>query len=148
MQQVTKLTLNTPDNTQLFFMPRLYDETMQLLVQSKNYFKLYSKEDQAQLSPLQRLIYSTVMSRITLRLSTTMTWVLARRAFHAGEISQEEMDQHYRLMFQEQCLQESTYFEHFLPSFVQKLCKDTLALYSRIHALDNVQPYQPQAHSA
>ena len=145
MQQVTQNKTKTMDNQHVLFMPKLYDETMQLLVQSKNYFNLYSSEDQRQLSPLQRLIYSAVMSRITLRLSTTMGWIMARRAFHAGQVTQEELDNHYRLMFQNECMQESTYFHHFLPKFVQKLCKDSLALYSRIHALDNIGNQQQMA---
>ena len=139
MQKKTSIKNNQSDNVAVLFMPKLYDETMQLLVQSKNYFSLYCKEDQRHMSQLQRLIYSAVMSRITLRLSTTMSWVLARRAFHAGEISQDELDKHYGLMFQSECMQESTYFSHFLPDFVQKLCRETLALYERIHALDNIQ---------
>lgn len=142
MQQAIKNKTKNTNNQQVLFMPKLYDETMQLLVQSKNYFSLYSSEDQTQLTQLQRLIYTAVMSRITLRLSTTMSWIMARRAFHADQISKEELDNHYRLMFQSECLQESTYFHHFLPSFVQKLCRDTLALYSRIHALDNIQDQQ------
>ena len=127
--------------TQIVFMPKLYDETMHLLVQSKNYFSLYCDDDQNQLSPLQRLIYSTVMSRITLRLSMTMSWILARRAFHAGELTEEELKEKYSLDYSHECMEESSYFEHFLPSFVRKLCDESRTLYSRIHALDNIQPY-------
>ena len=144
MKEIQQEKVVSMGNNQLLFMPRLYDETMHLLVQARNYFNIYSQDDQQQLNILQRSEYSLVMSRITLRLSTVMSWILARRALHAGQITQEELDAHFRLAFQDECMKNSRLAEDFLPTFVNKLRRETLALYSRIHALDEI----AYAHSA
>lgn len=146
MGQTIQFKKEKSNKEQIIFMPGLYDETMKLLVQSKNYFSLYCDEDQRHMSPLQRLIYSSVMTKITLRLSTVMSWVLAKRAYQAGQISKDELDAHFRLASEPSCMEASTYFAHFLPSFVQKLCNDSLALYSRIHKLDKMEHQAANAH--
>lgn len=142
MQTAKKQHKETTSNTQLLFMPKLYDETMHLLVQARNYFNIYSAEDQRALDLTGRTIYSLAMSRIALRLSSTMSWVLARRAFHAGQITEAELAEHFRLGFQDECLRDHKPFEGIMPSFVNKLQHDTLALYARINALDEMSQAQ------
>jgi hypothetical protein len=142
--QTQKLTKKVED-TQLIFMPRLYNETMNMLLDAQHYFTRYGADDQRQLNMVHKLVYTSEMSRITLRLSTVMAWIMARRAFHSGQISMQDILEHYRLEFEDVCLVEGYHFEHILPSYVMQLHDASRKLYARILALDTV---ETQIHSA
>lgn len=118
------------------FMPRLFDETMALLVETRNYFLAQSDYDRQPLTHSAKLMYSTEMSRITLRLSSIMAWVLARRAARAGEITQEQLKAHFPLQFQENCGFETPHVHMVLPHAVCDLLSRSHALYQRIRRLE------------
>lgn len=145
MPQAKKHKKVSKTGNHLLFMPRLYDETMHILLDAQHYFTSYGADDQRHLNGLQKLIYSSEMSRITLRLSTIMAWILARRALHEGQLTMQEILTSYRLQFEDVCLVASDRFETILPSYVMHLHDKSLSLYSRILALDNV---ESQTHSA
>lgn len=133
------------NSSQLLFMPRLYNDTMDILLDAQSYFTGYADDDQRNLNMVHKLVYSSEMTRITLRLSTVMSWIMARRAFHAGQLSLSEVLEQYSLQFEDVCLIEGRHFEHILPSYVMQLHDDSFKLYSRVLALDHA---AHQTHSA
>lgn len=120
------------------FVSRLFDETMRLLVDAQDYFEAYAGPDQHYATPVERLVYSAEMSRITLRLSSIMAWLMARRAEYAGEISREEAVSQFRLTFNEICLKELPEMHFVLPSYVCELLERSLDLYRRTARLDEM----------
>lgn len=121
------------------FIPRLFDETMALLTETRNYFFAKASLDQQTLTHAAKLVYSAEMSRITLRLSSIMAWVLARRAAHAGEISQDELKKMFPLQYAETCGFETPHIDRVLPRAVCDLLNRTRALYERIHRLEKLE---------
>ncbi len=121
------------------FLPRLFDETMALLTETRNYFFAKSSLDQQMLNHAAKLVYSAEMSRITLRLSSVMAWVLARRAVHAGEITTEELKAMFPLQCIETCTFDTPHIDRVLPRAVCDLLTRTRSLYERIHRLETLE---------
>jgi regulator of CtrA degradation len=134
--QSNTATLNTAN---LMFLPAIYNETLKLLTDTHEYFYLYGEQDQKRLETeaVARSFYSYEMSRITLRLSSIMAWVLLRRAVHGGKISEEEAKSKQVLECQDICLHENAEANAALPSYMQSLLTRSLELYKRICRLDN-----------
>jgi regulator of CtrA degradation len=124
-------------NQHVVFMPKVFDETMQLLLEAREYFNSYGEDDQAQISDVGRSIYASEMSRITLRLSAIMAWIMVQRAVHAGRITPDEAAKHYRLDFKDICLVDNTMLHSILPTHVCHLLDATRELYSRVERLDD-----------
>lgn len=122
---------------QLIFMPGMFEETMELLTQAQEYFLLFGTQEEEKLGDESKLVFTTEMSRITLRLSSIMAWLMVKRAVHAGKISAEEANSRYHLEFQDICLTETPYTEHLLPPFMNHLLGASLELYARVHRLDS-----------
>lgn len=119
------------------FMPGLYDETMQLLSDAHEYFYLFGEDDQSRITPDLRNLYSCEMSRITLRLSSIMAWIMVQRAVFSGKLSAEEASLRYGLDFNEVCLVDNHMLHGILPSYVCYLLDRSLELYERVHRLDH-----------
>jgi regulator of CtrA degradation len=120
----------------VLFMPNVFNETMQLLADAHEYFAQFGEEDQKRLEEHLRSIYSCEMSRITLRLSSIMTWIMAQRAVFAGKIHVEEAAEHYSLDFQDACLVDNRALHGIMPSYVCFLLDRSLELYERVCRLD------------
>jgi regulator of CtrA degradation len=118
------------------FMPGLFNEAMQLLADAHEYFTMFGDDDQERLEINLRSIYSCEMSRITLRLSSVMAWVMAQRAVFSGKIPPEDAAKHYGLDFQEACLVDNRVLHGVLPSYVCYLLDRSLELYERVCRLD------------
>lgn len=132
-------------DSKVIAMPNLFNETMNILIDAQHYFSNHAYADQQQLESMNRLVYSSEMSRITLRLSSVMAWLLARRAHHNGQLSAHELRKHYALQFADVCCVDSSFFKQALPEYVIYLHQESLKLYRRVMALDYV---ELQAHSA
>jgi regulator of CtrA degradation len=138
------IALQTTSNTnsqhlshpQIFFMPGVFNETMQLLTEARDYFQTYGEEDQAQINEFLRSIYASEMSRITLRLSTIMAWTMAQRAVLAGKITQEDAALHHALGYQDVCRVDSSVLHEVLPGYVCHLLDRSHELYERVARLD------------
>lgn len=133
MQLTTQNTANTPN---VLFMPGLFNETMQLLKDAHEYFFLFGEDDQSRIEAQMRTLYSCEMSRITLRLSSIMAWIMAQRAVIAGKIDAEVAMKNYRLDFQDICMVDNRVLHGLLPSYVCFLLDRTLELYERVQRLD------------
>jgi regulator of CtrA degradation len=120
----------------VFFMPGVFDETMKLLSEAHEYFSLFSQDDQSRIETHLRPLYSCEMSRITLRLSSIMAWIMVQRAVSTGEIAAAEAARSYSLDFADVCLVDNRVLHGILPSYVCLLLDRTLELYERVMRLD------------
>ncbi len=127
---------NIDASPQIFFMPGVFNETMMLLTEARDYFAEYGDQDQMQVDEYTRSIYASEMSRITLRLSTIMAWTMVQRAVLAGKISQEEAAVHHGLAYQDVCRVDSSVLHGVLPDFVCHLLDRSHELYERVARLD------------
>ena len=73
------------------FFGKTYSEAMDLLVETRDYLAHREPVDRQVLQhPLDRMRFCCETMRLTARLTQIMAWLLAQRAVHAGEISQED----------------------------------------------------------
>ena len=129
------------------FMPGIFNETMTLLADAREYFYMFGEEDQEALDEQQlRSLYTSEMSRITLRLSSIMAWIIAQRAVVAGKISAEDAARRHGLDFQEVCLVDNHVLHGVMPPYVCMLLDRTLELYERVLRLDEQYKEQNLLH--
>ncbi|MDX2073194.1 MAG: DUF1465 family protein [Alphaproteobacteria bacterium] len=129
-------SLKQEEAPQIFFMPGVFNETMSLLTDARDYFSQYGDEDQNGINEFLRAIYASEMSRITLRLSTIMAWTMAQRAVLAGKMSQADAAQHHPLSYQDVCRVDSSVLHGVLPGYVCQLLDRSHELYERVARLD------------
>jgi regulator of CtrA degradation len=72
------------------FFGRTYDETLELLRQTRDYLRDAGAHECSLLDSVAGLAYSAETSRITARLTNLMAWLLLQRAVHQGEIGSDE----------------------------------------------------------
>lgn len=123
--------------TKLMFLSGMFDETMRLLSDAQDYFSAVGPQTETLESPVEKMVYSSEMSRITLRLSSVMAWLLARRAEYAGQISPEEAAERFRLAFADVCLKDLPEMHVVLPEGMCALLERSLELYRRAARLDS-----------
>jgi regulator of CtrA degradation len=129
-------TSNVVESSQIFFMPGLFNETMKLLTEARDYFSTHGEDDQNSVNEYMRAIYASEMSRITLRLSTIMAWTMAQRAVLSGKITAEDAANHHALGYQDVCAVDSSLLHEVLPDHVCHLLDKSHELYSRVLRLD------------
>ena len=134
---------NKFDNENAFFLPKLYKETLDLLLQTHDYFGRYAQSDQEILPLGAKVVYSTEMSRITARLTSIMAWVMARRAAFVGEISMDDANKKFRLDSRDVCEFVNPQAKFVLPNHFNTLLERTLTLYQRIARLDDMVDQKP-----
>lgn len=132
--KMPRITVNK-DTPNVLFMPGVFQETMELLADAQEYFHQFGNDDQQRIRDDLKTLYSCEMSRITLRLSSIMAWLMAQRAVFTGKIPQEESHL-YGLDFQDICLIDNRMLHGILPSYVCYLLDRTLELYERVQRLD------------
>lgn len=120
----------------VLFMPSVYNDAMTLLCEAQEYFTEFGDDDQRKMDKNIRAIYACEMSRITLRLSCVMSWLLAQRSVVSGQIAVEQ-SAHYGLEFQNICRVDNTALHGILPSYVCYLLDSTFELYERVLRLDS-----------
>lgn len=122
---------------QIMFMPGVFNETMKLLTEAHEYFHLFGQDDQSRIEERLKTLYSCEMSRITLRLSSIMAWIMIQRAVVSGKIEAAEAAHRYGLDFQDICLVDNRMLHGVLPSYVCLLLDRSLELYERVLRLDS-----------
>ncbi|NBO19552.1 MAG: DUF1465 family protein [Proteobacteria bacterium] len=123
----------------VLFLPNVFEETMQLLSDAHEYFYLFGEDDQQRIPSDLRTLYSCEMSRITLRLSSIMAWIMVQRAVFTGKIEPGLAATNYGLDFQDACLVDNRMLHGVLPSYVCYLLDRSLELYERVMRLDDQQ---------
>jgi regulator of CtrA degradation len=121
----------------VLFMPGVYNETLQLLQDAHEYFHLFGDDDQLRIASDLKPLYSCEMSRITLRLTSIMAWIMVQRAVCTGKIQPKEAALKYGLDFQDVCMVDNRMLHGVLPSYVCYLLDRSLELYERVHRLDD-----------
>jgi regulator of CtrA degradation len=134
-RQTTKIFTDT-HAPNVLFMPGVFNETMQLLTDAHEYFYLFGDDDQTRISPDLKTLYSCEMSRITLRLSSIMAWLMVQRAVFSGKIRQTEAASRYGLDFKDVCMVDNHMLHGVLPSYVCFLLDRSHELYERVLRLD------------
>lgn len=135
MRQVARH--NTNDN-QLLFLPGVFNETLSLLFDAHHYFQSRGALDQATIAPNMQLQYSNEMTRVTMRLTSVMAWLMVRRAVYAGRIEEEKANTEYRLDGAEICLNHHPEVLMEMPQYLCQLSERSLKIYERIHRLDHM----------
>ncbi len=135
MGQFTPRVYSDLKSPNVLFMPKVFDETMQLLTDAHEYFYLFGEDDQQRIPVDLKSLYSCEMSRITLRLSSIMAWIMVQRAIFTGKIAEEDSGR-YGLDFQDACMVDNRILHGVLPSYVCYLLDRTLELYERVQRLD------------
>ena len=121
----------------VLFMPGVYNETLQLLHDAHEYFHLFGDDDQNRISPDLKALYNCEMSRITLRLTSIMAWIMVQRAVISGKIDAQEAAESYGLDFKDVCSVDNRMLHGVLPSYVCYLLDRSLELYERVQRLEN-----------
>lgn len=123
---------------QLLFLPGVFNETLSLLFDAHHYFNAHGAQDQAAISGNARAFYASEMTRITMRLTSVMAWIMVRRAIYAGRIEEEKASEDYRLEAAEICRNHDAQVLTKLPNYMIYLSEKSLSLYERIHRLDQL----------
>jgi len=122
----------------LLFLPSVFNETLDLLFDAHNYFQERGAEEQALISPRYRPVYAHEMSRITMRLTSIMAWVMVRKAVSAGKIDDELASEKYRLDAADICLSGNPEAADELPYYIGYLSQRSRELYERVWRLDEM----------
>ena len=128
---------SAPDN-QLLFLPGVFNETLSLLFDAHHYFQSRGTEDQAVIAPELRMHYSNEMTRVTMRLTSVMAWLMVRRAVYAGRIDEEKASDSYRLDGADVCLNHLPELLEAMPYYLRHLSERSHAIYQRVHRLDSM----------
>lgn len=135
MRQVVQQAM---PNNQLLFLPGVFNETLSLLFDAHHYFQSRGVEDQATIGETMKLHYANEMTRVTMRLTSVMAWLMVRRAIYAGRIEEEQASDSYRLDGIEICLDHRPDVLANMPYYLNYLSERSLNLYERIHRLDGL----------
>jgi regulator of CtrA degradation len=123
------------------FFGKTYSEAMNLLVEARNYLAYREPVDRARLLPVERLRLCRETMRLTARLTQIMAWLMAQRAVHAGEISQETaLGDHDALAAVEVCMDgaEAEAEAEDMPRSLLDLLDRSRRLYVRVARLDEL----------
>lgn len=120
----------------VIMLPGIYDETLALLATAHDHFFRHSEEEQREMNNRERTMYASEMSRITIRLSCVMAWLMARKAVFMGKLSLEEANERYRLDCRDICMNQHIEAESMLPETMNELLDQSFELYQRVARLD------------
>jgi regulator of CtrA degradation len=116
---------------------RTYDETVDLMVEARNYMQYVENRERARVDAIAGLRLSCEAMRVTSRLTQVMAWLMMQRAVHEGEISADEaVSEHNRLSGADVCLDVSFADDASLPRGLKSLLSRSYLLYLRIFHLE------------
>ena len=125
------------------FFSNLHDETLALLIETRNYIQSLRIQNQSVIDanrPLEKADYldlSLETMRLTSRLTQVMAWMLAQRAVSAGEITAEEgASERFRLSGKSVCLKHDLSNSGHLPEHLCGLLRRSHDLYLRVSRLE------------
>lgn len=116
---------------------RTYDETLDLMVEARNYMAYVERRERERAGLLNGLRMSCEAMRVTSRLTQVMAWLMMQRAVHDGEVeAAEALAERNRLSGFEVCLDDSFGHDENLPSGLRSLLDRSLRLYQRVARLE------------
>jgi regulator of CtrA degradation len=119
-------------------LPGIHNECLGLLAEAHDHFYQYGEEEQSHLNQRERIMYASEMSRITIRLSCVMAWLMTRKAVFSGKLTELEAASKYRLDCRDVCLNQHVKAESILPKKVVALLDKSFELYQRVARLDDL----------
>lgn len=125
------------DTGNIVIMPSLFRETMDMIFESYDLFELHDSIDQSYIPSHIQSLASSEMSRVTMRLTSVMAWLMARKAIASGQLNGEEVIEDYRLEGEEYCLGENELLADLLPSYILDLLDRSQTLYERVWRIDH-----------
>lgn len=123
---------------QVLFLPSVFNETLSLLFDAHHYFQSRGAEEQSAITPMDRPVYAAEMSRITMRLTSVMAWIMVRKAVFSGKLDEELAGERYRLDAADFCLTPKPHVIDNLPYYIGYLSDKSRELYERVHRLDSL----------
>ena len=118
---------------------RTYDETMALLIETRNYVAYQEAANMRALPPQARLQVSYESLRVTSRLTQVMAWLLAQKAVVAGELTREQLaGEAFALSGGTVCTDPSGSDDDSLPNGLRSLLDRSHRLYIRVSRLDHM----------
>ncbi len=121
------------------FFGKTYGEAMGLLEEARDYLAHREPIDRQRLVSLDRLRLCCETMRLTARLTQIMAWLLAQRAVHAGEITQEAaLGDNRALAELEICMGGAEAESEALPRHLVTLLERSRRLYVRVARLDEL----------
>lgn len=124
------------ESSNCVFYPGVFNETLGLLFEAHSYFQERGIEDQALMPAHSRLFYASEMSRVTMRLTSIMSWLMVQKAVHAGRITEEEAISRYKLEAKDECLLFDALYVDQLPYYIGYLSERSYALFARVARLE------------
>lgn len=123
-------------SNQLLFLPSLFNETMALLFDAHHYFQSRGGAEHSAMPVAYQSIYANEMSRITIRLTSVMAWIMVRKAVTSGRIEEEKAAAQYRLEAGNVKADLPDGALDILPYHFWHLSERSRALYERVERLD------------
>jgi len=121
------------------FFGKTYGEAMQLLVETRDYLAYREPVDRSTLLPPERLRFCGETMRLTARLTQIMAWLLAQRAVHAGELTQQAaLADQSALADLEVCMANEPDIAAIMPQRLLSLLDRSQRLYVRVARLDEL----------
>jgi hypothetical protein len=138
MHPMRPVARQATQETQLLFLPGVFNETLSLLFDAHHYFQSRGAEEQETIDPAKRPFYVSEMSRVTMRLTSVMAWLMVRRAVYAGRIEEEKASASYRLDNADTCLEHNPETLAEMPYYLGYLSDRSHDLFERINRLDHL----------
>ena len=124
----------------ILFLPRIYDEALMLLAESHRYFEQEGILQQRLMGERTRAMFVSEMSRVTLRLSCVMAWLISRRMALEDSLPPEIIANAQPLECRDICMHQHIEAESMLPLSMTDILDRTYELYTRIARLDDARP--------
>lgn len=119
------------------FFHRAYDETMDLMIEARNYMAYVEWRERERANPSTGLRMSCEAMRVTSRLTQVMAWLMIRRAVEAGELDEDQgLSEEHRLSGMEVCRDETHVANEALPGGLRSLMDRSYRLYMRVVRLE------------
>jgi regulator of CtrA degradation len=117
------------------FFGKTYDEALGLLVAARDYVALSERPHKSRPEIAERLRLCCETMRMTARLTQIMAWLMAQKAIHAGEMTQNELAQTQEPLSDIRICMDQGQIDG-LPKPLVGLLQRSHALYLRIARLD------------
>lgn len=119
------------------FFRRAYDETMDLMIEARNYMAFVERREREHAGPSTGLRMSCEAMRVTSRLTQVMAWLMIRRAVEEGELDElQALSEEHRLSGLEVCGDETHGGDEALPGGLRSLMDRSYRLYMRVVRLE------------
>jgi len=116
---------------------KTYDETMDLMVEAKNYLSYVDGKERGRVDAISGLRMSCEAMRVTSRLTQVMAWLMMQRAVQEGEITVvEALSDDNRLSGGDVCLDITFGDDAALPKGLRSLLDRSFRLYVRISRIE------------